>query len=615
MKILRTIFVFMTIFSFSASFEACYIEEADEELTRFGPAFSADVSNDDVVPEIFSWTAVKNTSGNPQNFTTQVRNQHIPQYCGSCWSFATTSALADRIKIMKNGKGPDVLLSPQVLISCEDSKNDKGESNTHGCTGGSSLRAYEWIKNNYITDETCSPYQARGKTNGLECSPILKCKECIGFENKCTIPTHNIFKISDYSFVTGEEQMKAEIFASGPVACSVFVDENWHSYKGGVLRIKEQSTKTNHVVTVVGWGKEKVGNEDVNYWLIKNSWGTYWGEEGHVKLERGVNASYIEKSDCAWAKPVDTWSNPEKHIPTKEELEDERNKSSVGYDPDDLKRTHIPVTRKCRFPSKSTNFELLETNDEVPENLDWRNKDNFNYCSPIKNQHIPIYCGSCWAQATTSIIADKINIIKGPLASQVNISTQVVLNCQGGGSCHGGEPGDAFAFAKFHGIPDDTCMQYRARDPLHGICQPMQVCEDCTSPPPDENESGRDRCTVVDKPRLYFVKEYGKVNGAEQMKLRLQSGPIECGIAATVKFYEEYKGGIYEEDTEEEIDHSISVVGYGKDENGVEYWIGRNSWGTWWGEQGFFRVKMHEKNMKIETDCHWAEIDKIKSGL
>ena len=78
-------------------------------------------------------------------------------------------------------------------------------------------------------------------------------------------------------------------------------------------------------------------------------------------------------------------------------------------------------------------------------------------------------------------------------------------------------------------------------------------------------------------------------------------------IDVTLKF-EHYDGGIYSEKLHHPIhlNHEISVVGWGQDEAGQEYWVGRNSWGTYWGEFGFFRIAMHENNLGIETSCVWA---------
>ena len=80
-------------------------------------------------------------------------------------------------------------------------------------------------------------------------------------------------------------------------------------------------------------------------------------------------------------------------------------------------------------------------------------------------------------------------------------------------------------------------------------------------------------------------------------------GPISCGIDSTPKFHA-YTGGIFSEEGHTSINHIISIVGYGMDkQTREEYWIGRNSWGTYWGEQGFFRIKMHKDNNGIEDDC------------
>lgn len=132
------------------------------------------------------------------------------------------------------------------------------------------------------------------------------------------------------------------------------------------------------------------------------------------------------------------------------------------------------------------------------------------------------------------------------------------------------------------------------------------MCRDCTWPPPRPDEDGLEGCFAVEPDVRYYVSEYYKLSGADQMKAELYAnGPISCGIHVTDNFEWNYFGGIYEESVLLATpNHEISVVGYGYDEESdTEFWIGRNSWGTYWGEYGFFRIKMHSDNLGIERDC------------
>ena len=103
----------------------------------------------------------------------------------------------------------------------------------------------------------------------------------------------------------------------------------------------------------------------------------------------------------------------------------------------------------------------------------------------------------------------------------------------------------------------------------------------------------------------YYVSVYYVFAGADKMKTELYSnGPISCSIASTIKF-EAYIGGIYaEKKSFPVVNHEISIVGWGFDTaSGLEYWVGRNSWGAYWGERGYFRIQMHKDNLGIETNC------------
>jgi len=90
--------------------------------------------------------------------------------------------------------------------------------------------------------------------------------------------------------------------------------------------------------------------------------------------------------------------------------------------------------------------------------MDWRDFNGKNWLSWNKNQHIPQYCGSCWAQGTTSALADRFNIAFPTMNyTPVGLSAQSVVNCYKGGSCSGGEATSVYEFAFTHGIPHSSC--------------------------------------------------------------------------------------------------------------------------------------------------------------
>ena len=108
---------------------------------------------------------------NGVNYASPDRNQHIPQYCGSCWAHGTTSALNDRFQLANKNTFPHVFLSPQQLVNCIPPPADKSQGGG-GCDGGDPSDVYPFLHKNGGVHETCQNYQAKNLYKDFKCDAI-----------------------------------------------------------------------------------------------------------------------------------------------------------------------------------------------------------------------------------------------------------------------------------------------------------------------------------------------------------------------------------------------------------------------------------------------------------
>merc|ERR1712113_783668 len=102
---------------------------------------------------------------------------------------------------------------------------------------------------------------------------------------------------------------------------------------------------------------------------------------------------------------------------------------------------------------------------------------------------------------------------------EINLAPQVLINePAAGGSCNGGNPAGVYSYGKRNGIPDETCQQYQAKNNPHGRGSNLNICENCH---PSNSSFSPGVCEQVTEFPKYYVKEYGSVGGADQMKAEL----------------------------------------------------------------------------------------------
>ena len=247
------------------------------------------------LPAEFSWCDVDGAS-----FCSITRNQHIPQYCGSCWAHGAVSALADRVKIARQAKGVDINPSVQHVLNCRGGGS---------CSGGSVDGPYQWIyqlsrSGSGISLESANPYMACSHESkaGIcsaakwTCDPINVARTCGSADIECAaIDPFPMIQIDDYGSISGAIAMQTEIYERGPISCGIDA-EPILDYVSGIADARGKLT--NHVVSVVGWGLDEA--TETQYWVIRNSWGEYWGDMGYGRVAFG--ALNLQRQ-CSWAVP------------------------------------------------------------------------------------------------------------------------------------------------------------------------------------------------------------------------------------------------------------------------------------------------------------------------
>lgn len=174
--------------------------------------------------------------------------------CGSCWAFAATEVLES---VYGKKTGDVEILSPQELVDCE--------STSFGCSGGYPENALLYVIDHGLEKETEYPYTA---ADG-------QCKE-----HDTNVKAASCFEVPPFN-----EDILKDAVAQSPVVVLIEADQRtFQFYKSGILPASSCGTNLDHAVQLVGYGVDN----DRPYWIVRNSWGSSWGEDGYIRLERGA---------------------------------------------------------------------------------------------------------------------------------------------------------------------------------------------------------------------------------------------------------------------------------------------------------------------------------------
>jgi cathepsin L len=180
--------------------------------------------------------------------------------CGSCWAFATTGALESVLA----ARGTPILLSEQNLVDCSRRYGN------NGCSGGLMDRALRYVRDHGIMSSASYPYTGRDD-------------ECKARRDRIVMRARGSMRLPRGN----EALLRVTLALAGPLPVAIDAGaRSFHSYKSGVYddRVcRSASGNLNHAVLLVGYGTVRNGGD---YWILKNSWGRSWGENGYIRMAR-----------------------------------------------------------------------------------------------------------------------------------------------------------------------------------------------------------------------------------------------------------------------------------------------------------------------------------------
>ncbi|XP_030644895.1 digestive cysteine proteinase 1 [Chanos chanos] len=239
-------------------------------------------------------------------------------------------------------------------------------------------------------------------------------------------------------------------------------------------------------------------------------------------------------------------------------------------------RAKTPKTRAQPFPSELRSVQL-------PDSLDWR---LYGAVTPVKDQAV---CGSCWSFATTGTVEGALFLKTGEL---VSLSQQMLVDCTwgyGNNGCDGGEEWRAFEWMMKHG-GIATAESYGAYQGMNGFCH--------------YNSSAM----------TARLSSYTNVTSGDLEALKvalLKHGPAAVSIDASHRSFTFYSNGVYYEPAckngTDDLDHAVLAVGYGT-LDGKPYWLVKNSWSTYWGNDGYVLMSMKDNNCGVATDATYVTL-------